>query len=109
MSATSLLMQGVKAAAKEREKQAAVLIEKAEAAAFQKAMAAVDKSDAGLEKAFKSVDEDKSGKISVGEMMGFIRRTIKDHHGEGLEGGAGATAGPLAKKQRTDGGAGSRS
>ena len=85
MSATSLLMQGVKAAAKEREKQAAVLIEKAEAAAFQKAMAAVDKSDAGLEKAFKSVDEDKSGKISVGEMMGFIRRTIKDHHGEGLD------------------------
>lgn len=55
-------------------------------AAFQVAMGAgrrgsVDRSDKGLEEAFRRVDTDRSGKISIAEMTAHI----KDVLGEGLD------------------------
>ena len=51
------------------------------AAGFQAAMGVADKSDKGLEKAFKSVDADGSGKISDAEMKAHIKKT----YGEALD------------------------
>jgi len=48
---------------------------------FQQVFGAVDKSDRGLEKAFKAVDADSSGKISSTEMKAYISKT----YGKGFD------------------------
>merc|ERR1712046_472066 len=50
-------------------------------AGFQSLFGNIDKSDAGLEKAFKSVDADSSGKISSAEMEAYILKV----YGKGLD------------------------